>query len=723
VIRIDGTQTQSFKRKPQYVSPATQSMSVNVTLQGSTTSISGFPKTVNLTSTSNGCVSTLASTQCTLTFDVPPGSYDATLTSYDGANATGNVLSAAQGVPFVITAGAANTLAVVLGGVPTAVRIISDSATIIGDPLGFILPTGASAPVTVLGVDADGNYILGAGAPVVGLTSTDTTQFTVSGPTASAPNRFTITNVGNATAAATLNATVIPSTQSGGSSLTASIKIFSHSGTAPSVSGISAAFVDVGETVTETITGTNFEAGATTVNVSGTLVAVSNVTVNSTTSLTATFAVDPGAALTSHGITVTTPYGTATSTFTVLSDLNVVVTTDAGAGTLGTGPGAPGDLRFAMLNAVAGSTIVFNYCGLTCPITLNGPLPPIIRSLTIDGGMTQGDNPPVVIDGNGNRVFFVDSGTVVLHNLQIQNARAQGGTGGGAVGGGGGGGAGLGAGLFVNKAGAAVSVVSMVFLNCSVLGGQSGQGLPNYPAGAMGGGGGGGLGGNGGDSAILGPFEGGGGGGGVLGGGGAAVGAGGLGGGGGGGGVPTGAGGAGGAAYAGNSAGGSDGRIGDIGFGGAGGFGGGGGGASSEGPAGAGGFGGGGGGANNSGGGPGSNGANGGPGGGGGGSLAGTTPGSGGALATLSGGNGNVGVSLNSGNGGGGAAAGPAIFVNAGSLTTTLSEAGSMSAVSGGSDPNGGTADATPVFNYAGTVNGSATAGPVASALTGRPSH
>jgi hypothetical protein len=71
---------------------------------------------VNLTPTSNGCASTLASTQCTVAFSVLPGSYDATLTTYDGGNATGNLLSAAQGIPFVIAAGVANSLSISLGG-------------------------------------------------------------------------------------------------------------------------------------------------------------------------------------------------------------------------------------------------------------------------------------------------------------------------------------------------------------------------------------------------------------------------------------------------------------------------------------------------------------------------------------------------------------------------------------------------------------------------------
>lgn len=73
----------------------------------------------------------------------------------------------------------------------------------------------------------------------------------------------------------------------------------------------------------------------------------------------------------------------------------------------------------------------------------------------------------------------------------------------------------------------------------------------------------------------------------------------------------------------------------------------------------------------------------------------------------MSGGNGG-GATL-PGAGGGGAAAGPAIFVNAGN---------GASAVGGGGFPIAGTADATPVFNFAGTVIGSPTIGPIPGALS-----
>jgi hypothetical protein len=94
----------------------------------------------------------------------------------------------------------------------------------------------------------------------------------------------------------------------------------------------------------------------------------------------------------------------------------------------------------------------------------------------------------------------------------------------------------------------------------------------------------------------------------------------------------------------------------------------------------------------------------------------------GGALATLTGGNASNGIG--SVGAGGGVAAGPAIFVNAGSVTTANSGAMGASATAGtagsgiSGSGTGGNADATPTFNYAGTVNGSTVPGPVPNALS-----
>jgi hypothetical protein len=423
-------------------------------------------------------------------------------------------------------------------------------------------------------------------------------------------------------------------------------------------------------------------------------------------------------------ITAASGAATSGSGFFVPAGIDAVtLNTDAAIGaTPGLCPaGATGDLRSTMCGAQPGDTIVF-VCGSPCSITLQAPLPPIEENLVIDGG-TFGQ---VYIDGSGTyRGFFVDTGTVALKNLSIQNAYASGGAGGSATGGGGGG-AGLGAGLFINSATAIVSVTNTYFVDCTVQGGLGG-----YSSAGLGGGGGGGLGGTGGTS-VSGSFGGGGGGGVLVAGANAAsgldAGDGGLGGGGGGGGggqgsgPPFGNGGIGGALYgAAPNASGSDGSSGaNQAGGGAGGFGGGGGGSGYNGIFGGnGGFGGGGGGNVDG------VGGNGGPGGGGGGGTGHDSGGFGSALATVTGGAGGSGGSGGgSGGGGGGAAAGPAIFVNNGTLTTTNSGASFSSAYpgSGGiaaASGTAGTADATPVFNYDGTVNGSATAGPIAGALTG----
>ena len=63
---------------------------------------------------------------------------------------------------------------------------------------------------------------------------------------------------------------------------------------------------------------------------------------------------------------------------------------------------------------------------------------------------------------------------------------------------------------------------------------------------------------------------------------------------------------------------------------------------------------------------------------------------------------------------------GPAIFIYIGRLSTLNSGASGSTAsggAAGGSGAGAGGSDATPVFNFAGTVNGATTPGPVAAAL------
>ena len=211
VITVPSAQSvpQSARRSPAYIATTTASITIDVKPHGSATSISGYPQTANLTATSAGCTSTLVSTQCTIAYQLGPQSYDLSFTTFDGMNGTGNQLSAAQTVQVTIVEGAVNTVPIALGGIPTAVRVVASAGAVTGSQNSvFTLPPSATGNVTVYGVDADGNVILGAGAPAV-TASSSSGQVTVTPPSSSLPNTVQLTTT-SATAIARVTATVTP---------------------------------------------------------------------------------------------------------------------------------------------------------------------------------------------------------------------------------------------------------------------------------------------------------------------------------------------------------------------------------------------------------------------------------------------------------------------------------------------------------------------------------
>ncbi|HTV74776.1 MAG TPA: NHL repeat-containing protein [Candidatus Acidoferrales bacterium] len=209
--------TSAGARRPAYISAATQSAVIDITPSGSTTPVSGFPETVNLTPSSAGCTSTVSSTQCVLSLSIAPGSYDVTLSTYDQTGGTGNLLSADQAVPFTVVAGQANSLGMTLGGIPASFEIVPTSSGLTGSVgSGFTLALGASATASVYALDADGNVISGGGAPTISVTSSDPSQVSVVEPSAGAPNTITLNSVAQ-TNSITLTATATPATGSGGS--------------------------------------------------------------------------------------------------------------------------------------------------------------------------------------------------------------------------------------------------------------------------------------------------------------------------------------------------------------------------------------------------------------------------------------------------------------------------------------------------------------------------
>jgi DNA-binding beta-propeller fold protein YncE len=192
---------------PRYISPATAGLTVAIT---GPTDVS---KIVALTPNATGCSSSLAGTFCTLTIpglSACPSSancYTATIATYDAISGcpsacaipgTAHKLSSNQNVAFTVKLGEANQINATLDGVPTSVVLVPDAdATLSGNMASGFALAKCNSPaqhVGVIGLDADSNYILGAGAPTPSLASNDGTNLPVTAtPSPSSPNRFTLT--------------------------------------------------------------------------------------------------------------------------------------------------------------------------------------------------------------------------------------------------------------------------------------------------------------------------------------------------------------------------------------------------------------------------------------------------------------------------------------------------------------------------------------------------
>jgi virginiamycin B lyase len=238
-LRITIPRRRHHHKGARYLSSATQGLTLAVTGPNSFT----LNETVGLTVSSNpqSCTSTLAGTSCVLTLPglapcpSPANCYSMTIATYDAisgcpaacAVAGENELSGNQDVGFTIAAGSANQVDATLDGIPLAVAIVPDAtATVSGNMTnGFTASKCGSGTVftdrvSVLGVDAGGNYILGAGAPVPSLTAA-TAAVSVATPGPTNPNRFVLTHSVSSTQPVTLTATVTPAAESGGSLVTA----------------------------------------------------------------------------------------------------------------------------------------------------------------------------------------------------------------------------------------------------------------------------------------------------------------------------------------------------------------------------------------------------------------------------------------------------------------------------------------------------------------------
>ena len=175
IVTVPRGSTSSALRRAQFVAASTQSVSVVLIPPSGTPAP---PAVMNISATSPNCTSTSSALTCTLAVLAPAGNDAFTITTYDGVNATGNVL-ATGAVTGTVVANQANSFPVTLGGVPAKITLALSNA---------YLPAGVSGTttLTVQAYDADANTIVGTYATPIGLSGSHLTfvpaSVTQSGP-------------------------------------------------------------------------------------------------------------------------------------------------------------------------------------------------------------------------------------------------------------------------------------------------------------------------------------------------------------------------------------------------------------------------------------------------------------------------------------------------------------------------------------------------------------
>ena len=146
----------SARRAPRYVSPSTASLQVAVN--------GGAATTYGLTPSSPGCGVQAGNVTCTFSIAAPAGSDTLALTLADGV---GNVLSR-NVVTATVVAGVATPVSVTLAGVPKSIAIVPGAgAAVDGTSPSYRAAGLFPQPIEIEALDADGNVIIGPGAPTI----------------------------------------------------------------------------------------------------------------------------------------------------------------------------------------------------------------------------------------------------------------------------------------------------------------------------------------------------------------------------------------------------------------------------------------------------------------------------------------------------------------------------------------------------------------------------
>jgi hypothetical protein len=204
-------------RSPHYISPATKFIVIDVF---NASHVEVATTSQDLTPGSPGCTPAVGQpVTCTIDIALEAAAYSADVATYDKSG--GNVLSQTTGFPFRVVRGVANAISMVLDGVPASVHVVPEPDAVFLDgnqTTGFQMAGLAPQTVDVYGRDADGNVILGAGAPTVSLTA-DPHVITVTPVGKTNPNQFVLARIASSTSPATLTASAKPA--NGGTAATA----------------------------------------------------------------------------------------------------------------------------------------------------------------------------------------------------------------------------------------------------------------------------------------------------------------------------------------------------------------------------------------------------------------------------------------------------------------------------------------------------------------------
>ncbi len=249
-IKIPKRRRHHRRRGAKYVSPATAGMTI--AFAGPTSIV----KTIGLTPTSPNCTPVgNGATACTISIVLAPcptasNCYSGAIVTYDQIDCVGNgstcyvppganALSANQDIAFSIAPGRSNTIALILDGIPTSVALLPLPPSMLsgsspGNAFTISKCATTAQNVEVVGLDADGNQIVGSGAPTSPTLSSNSTALTVVSPASSSssgpfqlvpPATLTSATIPNANTVVQLTAGITPLSDSGTSAVSSSVNV------------------------------------------------------------------------------------------------------------------------------------------------------------------------------------------------------------------------------------------------------------------------------------------------------------------------------------------------------------------------------------------------------------------------------------------------------------------------------------------------------------------